>query len=238
MTISLTIPAFNEEVTIEKVFNQAKLAVSKITPNWEIVLVDDGSTDNTGQIIDRFKKRNPKHVVVVHHPVNRGFSGAMKSCYQHATKELIFLGPADGQFDYKEVPLFVRAMKDRDIVVAYRPYNQERWYRKINSFFYHLIVRTLLGIRLRELSSCIMYRRRVRDAIRISADDYSCLFLPEFIYKSIQMGYKIGEVPIHFYRRKAGKAKGTNPKMIIKTLTEIFRFWLTTRHGPRLVSSL
>src|SRR5574341_1494583 len=127
-TISVTIPAFNEEETIERVFHQAKRAVSALSAEYEIVLVDDGSSDKTGQIIDRLKKRYPKHVVAVQHPVNRGFSGAMKSCYKHATKELIFLGPADGQFDYRELPRFVRTMKDRDIVAAYRPYNQERWY--------------------------------------------------------------------------------------------------------------
>ena len=225
VSVSITIPAFNEEATIVAVFQQAKAVVSRITNNYEIVLVNDGSTDRTGAIMDRLKKRHARHVEVVHHRSNRGFSGAMKSCYNSATKELIFLGPADGQFDYRELPLFVRVIHNRDIVVAYRSHNQERWYRKFNSFIFHGLMRTLLGIRLRELSSCIMYRKHVRDAVAISADDFSCLFLPELIYKSMKKRYNIGQVPIHFYRRAGGSQKGTNPKMILRTVTEIIRFW-------------
>jgi glycosyltransferase involved in cell wall biosynthesis len=230
-SIAITIPAYNEEATIAAVFRQARSAISKITDNYEIVLVDDGSRDNTGTIMDTLKRNYRAHTVVVHHKNNKGFSGAMKTCYERASKDLIFLGPADGQFNYLEVQWFVDAIRDKDVVVAYRIFNQEPWYRKINSFVYHALARLLFGIKLRELSSCIMYRRSVRDAIEISADPYSCLFLSEFIYKAMHKDYRIGQVPIHFYKRKGGKAKGTNPKMIIKTIAEMFRFWFDIRRG-------
>src|SRR3989344_7581172 len=228
-SISITIPAYNEETTLLAVCREAISSVTEITNDYEIVLVDDGSSDKTGTIMEELKKKNPDKIVVIHHKKNRGFSGAMKSCFRYATKSLIFLGPADGQFDYNQLRLFVSAIKNYDIVTEYRPYNEEPWYRKFNSFIYHSTIRLLLGIRLRELSSCIMYRREVRNSITISADDFSCLFLSEFVYKSMKKRYSIGQVPIRFYRRRGGVSKGANPKMIMRTIREIIRFWLETR---------
>ncbi len=228
-SLSITIPAFNEETTIAEVYRQAREEAGRITSDYEIVLVDDGSVDGTGRIMDQLRQEDARHTVVVHHRHNKGFSGAMLSCYRHASKDLIFLGPADGQFDYREVRSFVPAMKGKDMVVAYRLVNNETWYRKINSFLYHRLARKLFAIKLREMSSCIMYRKAVRDSVRITADPFSCLFLLELIYKARGKGYRIGEVPIHFYARRDGVQKGTNVRMMIKTTIEMMRFWFTTR---------
>lgn len=230
-SISITIPAYNEEQTLKRVFHNALSSVSKLTNDYEIVLVNDGSIDTTGRIMDSIKKRYARKIVVVHHEKNKGFSGAMKSCYANASKDLIFLGPADGQFDYNEVAKFVKKIKTKDIVVAYRVVNKERFYRKINSFFFHLLARVLFGITLREFSSCIMYRKRVRDSITITANPFSCLFLPEFIYKAKRMEFRFGETPIHFYARAGGVQKGTNLRVILKTLWEMFIFWWKIQEG-------
>ena len=229
--ISITVPAYNEEATIEKVSKEALSSVSKLTDKYELVLVNDGSTDQTPQIMEKLKEEFPGKVVTVHHEKNKGFSGAMKSCYENAKGDLIFLGPADGQFDYQELKLFVEQIRKKDIVVAYRVVNEEKFYRKFYSFFYHLISKVLYGIRLKEFSSCILYTKKVRDSIAINADPFSCLFLPEFMYKSIKKGYRIGQVPIHFHKRKGGVQKGTNVKMIIKTLSEMVKFWFKIRLG-------
>lgn len=230
-SISITIPAYNEEQTLEKVFYNALSSVEKLTDDYEIVLVNDGSKDTTGKIIDSIKKRYGKEVVVIHHKKNKGFSGAMKSCYANASKNLIFLGPADGQFNYKEVAKFVKEIYNKDIVVAYRIVNNEKLYRKISSFLFHLLCRILFGITLREFSSCVLYRKRVRDSISIQAHPVSCLFLPEFIYKARQRGFTFGEVPIHFYARAGGVQKGTNPRMILQTLYEVGSFWWKIQTG-------
>ncbi|OGH52621.1 MAG: hypothetical protein A3G13_02065, partial [Candidatus Levybacteria bacterium RIFCSPLOWO2_12_FULL_37_7] len=227
--ISITLPAYNEEQTIEQVARNALHAVLGLTRKYQILLVNDGSYDKTGEIMNRIKKEFGSNISVVHHKKNKGFTGAMKSCYENANGDLIFLGPADGQFDYLELTLFIEAIKDNDIVVAYRAVNQEGFIRKFYSFLFHLITKLLFGIRLREFSSCILYTREVRNSISITSDPFSCLFLPEFIYRSMKKGYRIGEVPIHFYKRKGGVRKGTNFRMIVKTLFEITKFWFDIR---------
>lgn len=224
--ISVTIPAYNEEKTIKKVVESAISSVSKISHKFEIVLVDDGSSDNTLKIMTEIKRRHGNCIRIIHHSQNQGFSGALKSCYQNAKGDLIFLGPADGQFDYSELNLFVNEIAHNDIVVAYRIFNEESRYRKLNSYLFHLLSRILFNIRLKEFSTCMLYSKKVRDSITIQARPSSALFLPEFFYKAIQNGYSIGQVPIHFYRRKGGKQKGSSPRVIISTLSEMAKFWL------------
>lgn len=222
---SITIPAFNEEETIEAVVNNAVSAAAKISSNFEILLVDDGSTDSTLIKIKKLKKKYPAKIRIIVHKQNQGFSGALKSCYKNAKGDFIFLGPADGQFNYSEIKLFAKKINSFDIVVAYRAINEENLRRKINSFLFHMLSRILFGIKLREFSTCMMYTKKVRDSIDIKASPSSALFLPEFFYKSIHKGYKIESVPIHFYKRKGGKQKGNSVRVIIKTLDQMLKFW-------------
>lgn len=229
--ISITIPAYNEEQSIEKVFRKALFSISLLTHNFELLLVDDGSSDDTLEIMRKLKREFRNKVNVISHEKNKGFSGAMKTCYENAKGDLIFLGPADGQFDYSELKLFIEGIKNKDLVVAYRVHSEEKLYRKFYSFSYHLISKILFGIKLKEFSSCILYTKKVRDSIVINADPFSCFFLPELIYKSIKKGYKIGQVPIHFYKRRGGVQNGTNFKMVTKTLFEMGKFWLTIKLG-------
>lgn len=227
--ISITIPAFNEEKTIESVVKNAIDSVSGISSNYEILLVDDGSVDSTFQMMKKLERKFKGKISIIHHTKNKGFSGALKSCYENAKGDLIFLGPADGQFNYNELKNFIKEVEKKDIVVAYRQINEESRYRKINSYLFHLLSRILFGIKLKEFSTCMVYSKKVRDSITIQASPSSALFLPEFFYKAIQEGYSIGQVPIHFYKRKGGKQKGSSPKVIINTLVEMTKFWLYVR---------
>lgn len=231
--ISITIPAYNEEKTIESVVKNAISSVSKTSSSYEILLVDDGSIDNTLQEMHNLKKKFKNKIRIIHHIKNKGFTGALKSCYENAKGDLIFLGPADGQFDYSELNLFFDKISHNDIVVAFRTLNEENLYRKINSYLFHLLSRFLFNIKLKEFSTCMLYTKKVRDSISIQASSSSAFFLPEFFYKAIQSGYSIGQVPIHFYRRKAGEQKGGSPKVIINTLAEMAKFWLNIHFKTR-----
>lgn len=232
--ISITIPAYNEEKTIESVVKNAISSVSKISSNYEILLVDDGSIDGTYLIMKKLKTNFKGKIRIIRHTKNKGFSGALKACYKNAKGDLIFQGPADGQFDYSELNLFIDKISHNDIVVAYRILNEENLYRKINSYLFHLLSRFLFNIKLKEFSTCMLYTKKVRDSISIQASSSSAFFLPEFFYKAIQKGYSIGQVPIHFYRRKAGKQKGGSHKVIINTLAEMAKFWLYIHFKTRM----
>lgn len=217
-SLTIAIPAYNEAGSISTVVAGAlKFAA-------EVIVVDDGSTDGTGDLISRIP-----HITLITHPKNQGFSGAIKSCYKNATKELIFLLPADGQIHAADCKLFLNKIGDADVVVGYRKNNPEPFTRKLNSWVFHTLYRTLFGVKLKEISTSILWRKTVLDSINITAIPRSALIEPEVVYKAWAAGWRFAEVAIPYYPRISGKAKGSNPFMIFMTIRELLRLWLQTR---------
>src|SRR5436190_10210814 len=124
-SISIVIPAFNEEGTIVSVLDEARTVLSSITADYEVLVVDDGSTDRTGILADEIARGDPAHVRVIHHDTNKGFAGAIKTCYGNASKDWVFLAPADKQVDLSELKDFVALTDGVDIVVGYRKHRAD-----------------------------------------------------------------------------------------------------------------
>jgi len=227
-SITVAIPAYNEADSILAVASEALTAASSYTKDYELLLVDDGSEDGTGNIMDTIAKGNSR-VVVAHHAHNLGFSGAIKTCYKRSTKELIFLLPADGQVHASDMTIFLNKIDDADVVVGYRIQNPEPLFRQINSRVFHMLYRTLFGVRLREISTSILWRKSVIDSINITAIPGSALIEPEVIYKAWNKGFRFAEVAIPYYPRVTGSPKGANVRMILVTLQELLRLWWEVR---------
>lgn len=227
-SLTIAIPVYNEAGSIEQVMSDAFAAAKNLASDFEILVVDDGSTDGTGAILDRLTKKNP-HIKLIRHPKNQGFSGAIKSCYKNATRKLVFLLPADGQIAASDCKLFLKKIEEADVVVGYRTNNPEPWSRRFNSFVFHTVYRTLFGVRLREISTSILWKKKVLDTINITAIPGSALVEPEVVYKAWRAGFRFAEVAIPYYPRMSGKAKGSNPLMILMTIHGLLRLWLTTR---------
>lgn len=221
-SLTIAIPAYNEEESLPQVVLKAIATAKALVSVYEILIVDDGSTDKTGAIADRFAKEH-REVKVIHHPKNQGFSGAIKTCYKKSTKELIFLLPADGQIDAADVILFLSAIDNADVVVGYREHNPEPLFRRFNSKVFHTMYRILFGVRLREISTSILWRKTVIDKIDITAMPRSALIEPEVVYKAWAMGFRFAQIPVPYYPRRTGSAKGANPVMIAATFIELLR---------------
>lgn len=222
-SLSVVIPAYNEKDTIEDVVTEAIRELKNLKIDYEIVLIDDGSTDGTSEIIDKLSK--VKGVRGVHHGENRGFTGAMRTSFASAKKHLVFLAPADGQFDFRQLKGFVEAIRGYDAAIAYRVKNEEPFSRKFNSKMFHFLCRILFGINFREISTVSMWRRKVLQSVKIDSDDRSAMMLPELIYKAMQKKYKFTQVPIQWRLRRGGEAKGTGLVTITKTLVGMFYLW-------------
>lgn len=224
LSLTIAIPAFNEKGSIEKVALVALATAKSLTRDCEVLLVDDGSTDTTGVIMDRLAGKYKK-IRVIHHPHNQGFSGAIKSCYRDAKKDLVFLVPADGQVDIRDITLFLDKIHAADVVVGYRRNNPEHWRRKLNSFLFHSAYRLLFGIPLKEISTSILWKKKVLDSIEITASPGSAMIEPEVIYRAWKKGFRFSQVGIPYYPRLSGKPNGANPMMILLTLKEMLRLW-------------
>lgn len=226
-SISVVIPAFNEEKTIKDVVEDATLILKKLKVDYEIVLVNDGSTDKTGKIIDKLARS--RRVRAIHHKKNKGFTGVMRTCFASARKRYVFLAPADGQFDFAELLKFTKAMDRFDVALGYRIKNKESLSRKIMSRLFHILSRSLFGIKFKEISTVSLWKRSVLQSIEVASDDRSAMMLPELIYKAMKKNYQFTEVPISWRARGGGKAKGASIVTIVKTLVGMFRLWYTIR---------
>ncbi len=217
-SLTIAIPAYNEEGSIKKVVTEALMYAD------EVLVVNDGSTDRTVANIPKHKK-----VRIITHITNQGFSGAIASCYKHATREFVFLLPADGQVAVSDCKLFLGKIKNADVVVGYRKNNPEPISRRVNSWVFHAIYRMLFGVKLREISTSVLWRKKVLDSIKITANPRSALVEPEVIYKAWSAGWRITEVGIPYYPRKTGSPKGASPLMILVTIKELLRLYISSR---------
>lgn len=232
-SISVVIPAYNEQTTVEGVAKEALNALVTIVKDYEVVLVNDGSTDDTGKIIDSLAKKH-KHIRAIHHKQNKGFTGAMRTSFKSASKHLVFLAPADGQFNFSELGKFFEAIRGYDVALAYRIDNKDyknRIIRQVNTWGYHWLSRLLFDIRFTEFSSVSMWRRRVLQSIEIKSDDRGAMMLIELVHKAIKQNYRFVEVPITWHKRKGGKEKGANPKVIWRTLVGMMKLWWQLRYA-------
>lgn len=223
-SVSIVIPAFNEQESLEPVVKKCLRVLAMITGDFEILIVDDGSKDRTGVIADRLA-RQPK-IRVVHHGKNLGFSGAIKTCYQKAKKNLVFILPADGQIDIADIKKYLKKIRNSDIVLGYPLKRGESFIRRFNSFVFHRILcRFLFGIKFRRITTSNLYRREVLDNIQLNSKPTGALIQLELIYKALQMGYRISKVNINYYHRQGGESKGGDWKMVLNTLGELLTFW-------------
>ncbi|MBI4670248.1 MAG: glycosyltransferase family 2 protein [Chloroflexi bacterium] len=232
-SISIVIPAYNEEATIVSVMNEAQTVLQSLTRDYEVLVVDDGSTDRTGALADDVARRDPAHVRVIHHDGNKGFAGAIKTCYGNASQDWVFLAPADKQVDLSELKNFIALTDGTDIIVGYRKHRADGLRRELNSWLFHLLCRIFFGIHLKQISTSKLYRRTLLQSIPLQAAPSSAMIEPEVIFKAMQKGARIREVGMNHYPRAAGKPKGTGVRMIVNTFGEMFRLWWVLRVAPK-----
>lgn len=227
-SITIAIPVYNEHGSIQAVVKRAQESLRKITPRYEILLVDDGSTDGTGKLVNALAKRF-KNIRVIHHTHNQGFSGAIKSCYKNATQDLVFLMPGDGQVDSKDIQRFLGKLPNADVVVGFRIHSPEPFMRKVNSWGFHMLYRILFGVPLKEISTSVLWRRKLIQSLPMTSHPRSAMIEPEVIYRAHKKGARMTQVGIPYYPRSKGKAKGGNILMILVTLKGMFTLWWKLR---------
>jgi len=221
--IPLTIffPCHNEEANVERVTGQALEVGRRVSDDLQVIIVDDGSTDRTGQIADRLARENPE-VEVVHHSPNRGYGGALQSGFRNARKQFVFYTDGDGQFDIKEIDLLLPLISSYDIVSAYRLNRQDPLTRKINAAAWGWLMRLTLGLRLRDIDCAFkLYRREIFDRIVMKSE--GALIDAEVLARAQRKGYTIGQVGVHHYPRLAGEQSGANLKVILRAFKELFQ---------------
>jgi len=224
--ISVFFPAYNEEKNIGKTVKDTLSILEKIAVKYEILIIDDGSLDNTGAISDKLAKEN-KIIRVIHHKPNQGYGAALKSGFTNAEYEWIATIDADGQFDFSEIEKLYKKTAHADIVIGYRLNRQDSVMRKINGWLWTFLNNLLFGIKVKDVDCAFkLVNKKVIQKITPLESTRGGMISPELLAKAKKAGFVTDQVPVHHYPRHEGKQTGANLKVIIKSFVDLFKLWI------------
>ena len=222
-SLSVFFPCYNEQDNIERVVASAVDVLESLGIDFEIIIVNDGSRDNTAQIADKLAAEN-KNIKAVHHQTNLGYGSALQSGFKAATKEYVFYTDGDGQFDIRELPLLFEYVPDYDIVTGYRIKRQDSLIRKINAFCWTTFVNILFGMKIKDMDCAFkLYKRAIFDDIKMKST--GALINTEIFARAKNKGYKIFQLGVHHYPRTAGTQTGAKLTVILRAFKELFALY-------------
>lgn len=194
-------------------------------PDFEVIVVNDGSTDGTGEIADELA-RTYSQVRVVHHPRNRGYGGALRTGFASATRGLIAYTDGDAQYDPSEIEvLWKRLTPEVDMVTGYKISRSDPWHRIVIGRIYHYTVKVMFGLRVRDVDCDFrLMRREIFDRVKLERDTgVICL---EMMRKIQDAGFRVVEVPVHHFHRTYGRSQFFNVRRIFWTGVDVLKLWL------------
>ena len=223
--LSVFFPAYNDSGTIASLVITALRAARRLTPDFEVIVVNDGSADATAEILDELARTYPE-VKVVHHPRNRGYGGALRSGFAAATRDLVFYTDGDAQYDPAEMAVLWHAFAEGvDLVNGYKISRSDPLHRSIIGRIYHHTVKVLFGLRVRDVDCDFrMMRRAIFDRVTLEKD--SGVICLEMMKKFKDAGFRVAEHPVHHYHRAHGKSQFFNFPRIFKTAIDVARLWV------------
>jgi glycosyltransferase involved in cell wall biosynthesis len=226
-SISAFFPVLNEEGTVEKLTLDLLEVLRSRFKEVEVIIVDDGSTDRTGQIADRLQAQNNGWVRVIHHQQNRGYGNALKAGFEASRNDLVFFTDGDYQFDLKDLYPALSLIDACDVVAGYRVDRQDPRLRLFLARGYNRLVRVLFGLKLRDIDcSFKLFRRPALEKIDIESRGY--FIDTEIMVKAKKEGLRIKELGVRHLPRTSGKSK-VKMKHIFVTLHEISKLWKSLR---------
>jgi len=221
LRISVFFPCYNEEANVERTTLAALEVCRTLFSDFEVIIVDDGSRDRTGEIADRLAAEH-EHVRVVHNRPNRGYGGALQAGFRAARKEWVFYTDGDGQFDFAEIPRLVERLDRYDIVSGYRLDRRDWALRRFNAWAWTTLCNVLFGMWIRDIDCAFkLFPRRLFDEIPMHSE--GALIDAEILARAKRRGYRIGQVGVHHYPRTAGASTGGNPRVILRAFVELLR---------------
>lgn len=229
--LSVFFPCYNEGKNIKNTVNKSIPVLKKIAQKWEIILVNDGSKDNTAAILTQIKKDYPGQIKIVTHNPNRGYGAAFKSGVYNSQYEWIAFTDADGQFDFTEITKLIKKQQitKSDIIIGYYLARQVSKMAIITSKIWELIVFILFGLHVTDIDCGFkLISKKIIDTIPKLEAERGAFINSEFLIKTKQAGFKITEIGVHHYPRVEGKATGRNIKVMIKSFSDLFKFWYKT----------
>lgn len=227
-SLSIFFPCFNEQDNVLRVATQCIDVAEKITDDYEIIIVNDGSADRTKQIAEDFAVDKEK-VKVINHSTNLGYGAALQSGFKNSTKQLVFYTDGDGQFDVNQLIDILPAIDDFDIISCYRIKRQDSFFRKLFAFCWCTLVNILFKLRLKDIDCAFkLYWRKIFDDIKMEST--GALIDTEILARAKKKGYTIKQFGVKHLPRIAGQQTGANISVILRAFKELFKLYLKIKN--------
>ena len=223
-SISAFFPCFNDGGTIASMVSLMDLTLRRLTDDYEILVIDDGSTDHSREILRELEDKY-KRLEVILHEENKGYGGALRAGFSSAKKDLIFYTDGDFQYDVTELAYLLEKFEDQiDIVNGYKISRSDPFHRKIIGRIYHWMMKVMFGFKIRDVDCDFrLIRRSVFDRIQLESD--SGIICVELVKKIQDAGFTFAEVPVHHYFRVYGKSQFFNFARVFRVTKNILKLW-------------
>jgi glycosyltransferase involved in cell wall biosynthesis len=232
--VSVFFPAYNDAPSLPNLIGKTFAVLEAHVSDFEVIAVNDGSQDNTGEVLASLAAQYGPRMRVVTHEVNRGYGGALRSGFEAATKEFVFYTDGDGQYDVGELPKLLERMRPSvSFVNGYKLERNDPWHRIWIGKTYNQFARLLFDVNLRDIDCDFrLIRRSLIEEIELeSTSGTVCV---ELVRKLELCGMDVEEVGVHHYPRLHGKSQFFRIKSLLTTFYQLFRLWVWLLVLPRL----
>jgi glycosyltransferase involved in cell wall biosynthesis len=220
--ISILLPSFNEAGNLVEAVDGALRAAWRVAERQEVIVVDDGSSDGTGDLGARLAEAHGG-VRLVMHVTNRGYGAAVRTGIAAATMPYVLITDSDLQFDLGELPRFVPELERASVVVGYRLQRNDPAPRRASAAAWNALVCSLYGLEFRDVDCAfkLFPRELIQD---LELESTGALLSTELLVKTIAAGATIAEIAVNHYPRTSGKPSGGNPRVVLRAFRELV--WL------------
>jgi glycosyltransferase involved in cell wall biosynthesis len=223
-SLTFFFPAYNEEEDVEAVIREGLAVLPRFTDDLELVVIDDGSTDRTGEIADRVAREDAR-VRVIHHRPNRGYGGAVRTGLSAATRRYVFFSDGDRQFDLTDLERLLPSLDGAPVVIGYRARRADPPKRLFIAWVYNTLIRLLFLAPFRDVDCAFkLFDRDVFARVPLSrVRSNGAFFSPELLLVLRAAGERIAQVPVRHFPRRHGVEKGATVRVILRTIRDLLR---------------
>jgi glycosyltransferase involved in cell wall biosynthesis len=218
----VVLPAYNEEGNIESTVSRAISYLDERFDVYEVIVVNDGSVDRTGEIVQGLSSSKSR-IILVNHPENRGYGSALRSGFDKASFDYLFLMDSDGQFDIRELDRFLPFLEDSVALIGYRKKRADSLIRTLNAWLYHVYIWIVFGLKVKDIDCAFkIFPRHAYESMK-PVKSGGALFSAELLIRLIRNGIRIKEIPVSHYPRLFGQQTGANLSVILRMFRECWK---------------
>lgn len=225
-SLSIFLPAFNEEKNIKTSVLKALEAAESVASAYEVIVINDASTDKTAKVVEKLIDLYPGKVKLVSHPTNKGYGGALTTGIKSAQYDYIFFTDADLQFDLSEIKLLTRHIDNHDAVIGVRKKRQDPFMRLVNAKGWNILNRILFGLKVKDIDCAFKLMRR-NAVVHLPIRSQGAMVSAEMLILLQKQGARIKEIEVTHFPRTRGVATGAHPKVIIRAFKEMLTIFMS-----------